>query len=242
MYLRRIIVVVLVVMALSNLTVSLALAQDPDNGKVLWEEQIWQCSMCHGDMAQGLYGRPLSNSTATETEWIDQVRHPRRSMPTFSEAQVTDEQILDIRAYVTSLPAPADDFRPQDPGTSDNEGHNLFLQKRCVACHDPDVGPLNNFVQRGEEPTAAAVIAQLRTPKNNMPTYREDQVSDAEATLIADFLAEQYALQAAPATLPTSGADTPAAQTGLWMALIGSLALAFGLAIRILVRRRATSC
>ncbi|MCB9079084.1 MAG: cytochrome c [Anaerolineaceae bacterium] len=238
MYLRRIIVVVLVVIALSNLTVSLALAQDPDNGKVLWEKQIWQCSRCHGDMAQGLYGRPLSNSTATEAEWIEQVRHPRQSMPAFSEAQISDEQILDIRAYVTSLPAPADDFRPQDPGASDNEGHNIFLQKRCVACHDPDVGPLNNFVQRGEEPTAAAVIAQLRTPKNNMPMFRDDQVSDDEATLIANFLAEQYALQAAPATLPTSGADMPAAEMALWLVLVGGLMLACGLMIRTLFKRR----
>ena len=238
MYLRRIIVVVLVVIALSNLTVSLALAQDPDNGKVLWEKQIWQCSRCHGDMAQGLYGRPLSNSTATEAEWIEQVRHPRQSMPAFSEAQISDEQILDIRADVTSLPAPADDFRPQDPGASDNEGHNIFLQKRCVACHDPDVGPLNNFVQRGEEPTAAAVIAQLRTPKNNMPMFRDDQVSDDEATLIANFLAEQYALQAAPATLPTSGADMPAAEMALWLVLVGGLTLACGLMIRTLFKRR----
>ena len=74
-----------------------------------------------------------------------------------------------------------------------------------------------------------------------MPTYREDQVSDAEATLIADFLAEQYALQAAPATLPTSGADTPTSQTAWWLTLIGSLALALGLVVRILLRRRATS-
>lgn len=237
MYLRRIVVVVLVVMALSNVTASLALAQDPDNGKVLWEEQIFQCSRCHGDMAQGLYGRPLSNSTATEAEWIEQVRHPRRSMPAFSEAQITDEQIRDIRAYVTTLPPPADDFRPQDPGTSDNEGHNLFLQKRCVACHDPDVGPLNNFVRRGEEPTAAAVIAQLRHPKNSMPSFSEAQVSDAEATQIADFLAEQYALQAAPATLPTSGADMPAGEMALWFGLAGGLLLAGGLIVRKLFRR-----
>lgn len=237
MYLRRIIVVVLVVIALSNLTVSLALAQDPDNGKVLWEKQIWQCSRCHGDMAQGFYGRPLSNSTATEAEWIEQVRHPRQSMPTFSETQIPDEQILDIRAYVTSLPAPDANFRPENPGTSDNEGHNLFLQKRCVACHDPDVGPLNNFVQRGETPTAAAVIAQLRNPKNSMPSFREDQVSDAEATQIADFLIEQYALQAAPATLPTSGADMPSGEMALWFGLAGGLMLVCGLMVRTLIKR-----
>ena len=251
MYLRRIIVVALAVLVLFSLTVSLAAAQDPDNGKALWEGEVWQCAQCHGTEAQGKFGRPLSNSTATEAEWIEQVRNPRRSMPAFSESQVSDEQILDMRAYVTSLPAPADDFRPEDPGTSENEGQNVFLQKRCVACHNPDTGPLDHFIEHNEEPTAAAVIAQLRTPKGAMPSYTEDQVSDAEATLIADFLAEQYALQGdasattdapastdeTPATLPTSGSDTPAAQTALWFVLIGLLVLGCGLVIHKLYQR-----
>ncbi|MCB0214790.1 MAG: hypothetical protein KDJ52_35955, partial [Anaerolineae bacterium] len=64
MYLRRIIVVAIAVMALLSLSVSLAAAQDPANGQALWEGQMWQCAQCHGKEAQGKFGRPLSNSTA----------------------------------------------------------------------------------------------------------------------------------------------------------------------------------
>lgn len=235
-YLRRTLVIVLAVFTLFNLTVSLALAQDPDNGKVVWEEDVWQCSRCHGDSAEGLWSRPLSNSTLTEQEWIDQVRNPRRFMPAFSPSQISDEQILDIRAYVTSLPAPAPDFAPNDPGTSDNPGQNVFWQRRCIACHDRDTGPINGFVERGEQPTTQAVIAQLRTPRNRMPAYSEDQVSDADAALIADFLAEQFVLQAPPATLPASGHDT-APSWPAWLVFIGGVIVAGGFFLRRLVVR-----
>ncbi|NJO85088.1 MAG: hypothetical protein HC828_21650 [Blastochloris sp.] len=56
-------------------------------------------------------------------------------------------------------------------------------------------------------PTAEKVIAQLRTSTNFMPSFSPAQVSDDEARLIAEFLAEEFsAVQTAPATLPQSGA------------------------------------
>jgi hypothetical protein len=78
-----------------------------------------------------------------------------------------------------------------------------------VACHT-ETGPINPFIERGEVPTAQAVITQLRTPRNLMPMFSEGQVSDADAALIADFLASQVSAQQsqeAPAALPTSGGE-----------------------------------
>lgn len=232
--LRRIFVVVLAVLAVVIFTPSLALAQDPDTGQVIWEEVVWQCSRCHGDQAEGAWSRPLSNSTLTEQEWIDQVRNPRRNMPAFSASQISDQQILDIRAHVTSLPAPAADFAPKDPGTSTNPGQNVFWQRRCVACHDPATGPIDGYVERGEQPTVQSVIAQLRTPKNRMPAYSEAQVSDADAALIADFLVEQFAQQAPPAALPTSGSET-APPRAAWLIVTGALTVAAGFLLRKLM-------
>ncbi|HMQ56695.1 MAG TPA: c-type cytochrome [Anaerolineae bacterium] len=235
-HLRRMLVVVVAVLAVANFTTSLALAQDPANGKVIYEETVWQCSRCHGEQAEGAWSRPLSNSTLTEQEWIDQVRNPRRNMPAFSASQISDEQILDIRAHILTLPAPAADFAPRDPGTSDNPGQNVFWQKRCVACHDPDTGPMNGYVERGEQPTVQGVIAQLRTPKNRMPAYSEAQVSDADATLIANFLVEQFAQHAAPATLPTSGSES-APTWPAWLIFAGGLIAAGGFVLRRFVTR-----
>ncbi len=220
---RKIFVIMLMLVVGFVLSTSAALAQDPDNGKVVWEEEVWQCQRCHGEMGEGKWGRPLSNSELTAEEWITQVRTPRRFMPHFSEAQVSDQQITDIHAYITSLPAPSGDFTRAEANLPADapEGQMLIAQKNCIACHS-ETGPINRFVERGEAPTAEAVIAQLRTPQNLMPSYTEDQVSDEEAALIADFLAEEFAAQAAPAdatetgdqaeepaTLPQSGGEQP---------------------------------
>ena len=205
----KLVMVVITLLLLGGLSPTLAFAQDPDNGKVLWEEQVWQCQRCHGDQGQGVWARPLSNSTLTAQEWIAQVRTPRRFMPHFSEEQVSDEQITDIHAYITSLPAPTGDFARMDPGLPADapEAQMLIAQKNCIACHG-ETGPVKNFIDQGKTPTAENVIAQLRMPFRNMPSYTTDQVSDAEATIIADYLAEQVAAQGAPAQLPQAGGET----------------------------------
>lgn len=238
---RRISIVVVALLILMSLSVTGALAQDPDNGQVLWEQEVWQCQQCHGAMGEGAWGRPLSNSELTAEEWVEQVRTPRRNMPTFFESQVTDEQIADMHAYITALPEPAADFEPLDPGTFDNEGQNLMAQNRCIACHTDEVETgqgrmIDGFIERGVVPDAETVVGQLRQPFNFMPAFNEDQVSDEEAALIADYLAQAVTAQmdggtgdeamaeggeeamaaegettdeASPETLPQSGGQLP---------------------------------
>ena len=134
---RRLFVLIPAILVFLSLTTSVALAQDPANGKTVWEQQVWQCSRCHGPQGEGLYAPPLSDSTLTADEWITQVRTPRRFMPHFSEAQVSDQQIRDIQAYITSLPDPTGDFQRKDPGiAATHPGQDLMVQKNCVACHE----------------------------------------------------------------------------------------------------------
>lgn len=236
---------ILATLLLLGLTTTAALAappnQDPNNGQIAWEEQVFQCQRCHGPMGEGSYARPLSNSTLTAQEWISQVRSPRRFMPHFSEAQVSDQQIIDMHAYITALPDPAGDFAPKAAAIPADapEGQRLMAEKRCVACHTDVVETgqgmiINGFIERGITPTADVVIKQLRTPFRFMPAFSEDQVSDAEAALIADYLAAQVANQAPPANLPQSGSAAPT----LWVAgllLAGSVLLGAGLFLRRLI-------
>jgi len=226
----KLVVSVLAIAIFTGVATSTALAQDPDNGKTLWEEQVWQCSQCHGPAGEGKFGRPLTNSTLTAVEWIAQVRTPRRFMPTFSDTQVTDEQITDMHAYINSLPEPTGEFARTDPGIPADapEGQQLIAQKNCVACHGEN-GPINGFIERGEVPTADGVIAQLRTPFRAMPTFSTDQVSDAEATLIAEFMAEQVSsAETAPAALPQSGADHSAGLPLAYLLVAGGGLLLIG--------------
>jgi mono/diheme cytochrome c family protein len=230
-YLRKTLTLILAVVVLSGLTTSIVFAQDPDNGKLIWEEQTG-CQRCHGPAAEGLWAGPLAGSTKTAQEFIDQVRSPRRNMPHFSAEQVSDQMIIDIHAYVSSLP-PITDFTPADAGLPADapQGQVLLVEKRCVACHG-DTGPIMRFMDRGETPTAEAVIKQLRTPFKNMPAFFPEQVSDAEAGLIADFMAQEIAAQSAPAALPQSGSSLPAARP------VGMLLIGGGLVLTGFIFRR----
>jgi glyoxylase-like metal-dependent hydrolase (beta-lactamase superfamily II)/mono/diheme cytochrome c family protein len=121
----------------------------------------------------------------------------------FSETQVSDEQIMHVFAYLTSLPEPETPARNEAELAADaHPGQVLVAEKRCIACHSP-TGPIGPFNQRAEEPTAEAVINQLRTPRNRMPSFSEQQVSDEEAAIIAEFLLTEYSpeLQEAPTPL-----------------------------------------
>jgi ubiquinol-cytochrome c reductase cytochrome c subunit len=232
---RRFITVFLATLTLVTLSSTAALAQDPNNGKELWEGQIWQCRRCHGDAGEGLYSGPRAGDELTAQEWIDQVRAPRRFMPSFSVDQVSDEQLIDMHAYMTSLPKPTGEFMPVDPGTADQPGQNLLLQKRCVACHteaNAEAGFLvEGLIERGQTPTTESVTRQLRTPFKNMPAYTESQVSDDEAALMADFLVDLVSAETPPAALPASGSDSTPNLPGVLM-LVGSVLLLGGLFLR----------
>lgn len=224
--LHRILGLVFTFVLMGSFSVSVALAQDPDNGKVLWEEQTG-CQRCHGPEGEGKFAGPLAGTDKSAEEFIEQARTPRRNMPSFSTEQVSDEVITDLHAYMASLPANEGEFSPvavELPADAP-EGQMLIVQKRCVACHG-ETGPIKGFIERGETPTAERVINQLRTPFKNMPSFSAEQVSDAEAALIADFMAAQVSEQAAPSTLPQSGNESPA-NTALYLSILG-IALLFG--------------
>lgn len=228
--LRQLLTVAFLVVVISGLATSVALAQDPANGKVVWEEQLL-CKNCHGDAGQGKWAGPLAGSTKTAQEWINQVRQPRRNMPHFSMANVSDQQIMDVHAYLASLPK-VENFTPMDAGLPADapEGQKLIVEKRCVACHSP-TGPVGGFIKRGELPTLDAVMTQVRTPRNMMPMFAENQVSNDELGLITDFLVQEASAEIAPAALPQSGGSTPTNWPIIWL-LAGGAILVAGAALR----------
>ena len=205
MHIHRFAALALALLVLLGLTAGMAWAgppaQSPDNGKALWEQSL--CQKCHGAAGEGMWAGPLAGSTKTAQEWLAQVRSPRQRMPHFSPEQVPDQMVIDIHAYLTSLPKPQS-FKPADAGLPADAaaGQKLLVEKKCVACHTT-TGPVKIFEARKEVPTAEAVIKQLRTPKQKMPMFAVEQVSDAEAALIAEFLASEMS----PAKLPETGSS-----------------------------------
>jgi mono/diheme cytochrome c family protein len=252
--LHRFVTAVFTVAILTGLFTSVALAQDPDNGKVIWEEQS-SCQRCHGAAAEGMWAGPVAGTERTIDEFTQQVRAPRRNMPAYTVEQISDEQLADVHAYLTTLTRPAD-FAPIDAGLPADApvGQQLIVEKRCAACHSTE-GPFNGFVERGETPTVEAIAMQVYTPRRNMPAYTTDQVSQEEIAQITDFLVQQVSAQMpaddaamaeeaapaaeaeaapadeAPATLPATGSslpfDGPAA-----LLIIGGLILVAGYSLR----------
>jgi len=233
-HVRRLSTSLLVLLVLLTLTMSVALAappaQDPENGKVLWEQNL--CKNCHGEAGEGMWAGPLAGSEKTAEEWVSQVRSPRNRMPRFSPEKVSDEMIVDMHAYLITLTKP-ESFAPADAGLPADApaGQQLLVEKRCVACHGT-TGPLGGFESRGETPTAEAVLTQLRTPRQNMPMFTVEQVSDDEAALIAEFMASQVS----PASLPATGSSGSITLLVALMLLGGALLL-IGIAFRGLLVR-----
>ncbi|MBI2906809.1 MAG: cytochrome c [Chloroflexi bacterium] len=211
---------------------------DAAKGKELWAASF--CRRCHGEQAQGAFAGPLAGTQRAPDFVINQVRNPRAMMPSFKPDKVSDQDIRDIVDYLKTLPA-VTGFTPPQPVVQpgDHPGKLLVAQKRCIACHG-ETGPLPPFVNTGRTPTKEAVITQLRTPRNNMPMFRPNQVSDEEAGVIADFLLTQFRAQpakpkAAPApVLPKTGAPLPLFLLGG----LGAMLIVSGLVLRRAIQRR----
>ena len=234
MHIHKFAALALALLVLLGLTAGMAWAgppaQSPDNGKALWEQN--SCQKCHGAAGEGMWAGPLAGSTKTAQEWLAQVRSPRQRMPQFSPEQVSDQAVTDMHAYLISLPKPQS-FKLADAGLPADApaGQKLLVEKKCVACHTA-TGPVKAFEARKETPTAEAVIKQLRTPKQKMPMFTVQQVSDAEAALVAEFLASEMS----PAKLPETGSsDSPA--LAIVMLLSGGGLLLAGLVVQRLRAR-----
>jgi mono/diheme cytochrome c family protein len=224
------------------------------------------CKSCHGPNGEGKYAGPRAGDGLTVAQWITQVRTPRANMPMYSPNQVSDQQIADMNAYMQTLTKPASFAREQYPvADSDPAGKKHMVAENCVACHaDPAAFVQGRFTNNNRQVTTEAVLTQLRTPANRMPSFNATQVTDAQAAEIADFLrslaAAAPAAQATaaptamatgaatmapaagataaatrPATLPTTGGS--AGVVAPLLALAGTAALGIGLAVRRLRKR-----
>jgi mono/diheme cytochrome c family protein len=226
---RRVWFATAVALVLLGLVSGAVLAQT--TGDATRGQQIWQqagCQNCHGANGEGAFAAPRAGDGKTAEEWIKQVRTPRANMPAFSEAQISDQAIADMNAYMQTLSAPPSFSPRQFPVPANaHPGLVLMAQKRCVACH----GDGAQFVQMrfgspGRTVTSDAVIKQLRTPAQFMPMFNATQVTDEQAAQIADYL--KSLAVAAPATLPKSGDDLTVSSWSIVMLLAGMVMLLIG--------------
>jgi len=78
---------------------------DAKNGKHLFVKL--GCYTCHGYEGQGGgAGAKLAPHPISTAALIAYVRHPKGSMPPFTQKVVPEKDLVDIHAYLESVPAP----------------------------------------------------------------------------------------------------------------------------------------
>lgn len=76
-----------------------------DAGKKVFERML--CSACHGHEGQGGSSGPrIGVKPPALPALIAYVRRPAGNMPPFSAKVISDQELADIHAYLTSRPAP----------------------------------------------------------------------------------------------------------------------------------------
>ena len=83
---------------------------DATRGKQLYT--VNGCSYCHGTVGQGGGGRTgglrLAQMGIAYPAFVNQVRQPADEMPPYVEAVLPEKDVVDIYAYIASLPPPPD--------------------------------------------------------------------------------------------------------------------------------------
>ena len=82
-------------------------AGNPVNGKALFMAD--GCYQCHGTVGQGSRGTGprLAPNPVPYEGFAQQVRKPANVMPPYTPLVLSDAQLADVYAYVSSLPGPA---------------------------------------------------------------------------------------------------------------------------------------
>ena len=85
---------------------------DVEKGKRLYNSS--GCQLCHGLQGQGAYsvftwtaGRRLAPSPMPFRRFVQAIRTPRE-MPAYSDKVLSEQDLMDIHAFLRSIPAPPD--------------------------------------------------------------------------------------------------------------------------------------
>ena len=99
--------------AVAALASTMARAQDAPQGDAANGKRIYLadgCFTCHGRSGQGgAYTGPapiLAHTALPFDGFKEELRNPANDMPAYSEAVLSDNDIVDIYAFVESLPGP----------------------------------------------------------------------------------------------------------------------------------------
>jgi mono/diheme cytochrome c family protein len=160
---------------------------DAAQGRTLWVAS--GCGGCHGLEAQGDRAGPaLVNTPLISRDVINIVRRGTPGMPEYPASDISDQDLLDMYAWLQN-PVPA---------ATPDLGQNPWTQSPCVGCHgagaEGGIGP----GLAGSSQSFAAFQSVVRQGAEGMPAYSAGQIGDAALQRMYDWLQAQATVPAEP--------------------------------------------
>jgi cytochrome c553 len=108
-------------------------------GKALWEPSgntgaLVYCQNCHGQQGKGGFGPDLAGHNLTAKQFIRAVRSPWGIMPAFTAKTASDQDLINIAAYLASLPKAPDPAPFKIPANA-TPRQALHMAIGCSQCH-----------------------------------------------------------------------------------------------------------
>ncbi|HBY96809.1 MAG TPA: hypothetical protein DEP84_23155 [Chloroflexi bacterium] len=146
------------------------------------------CFYCHGVKAEGAVGPRLARTSISLDKVISQVYQPEDEMPAFSKERVSERDLAAIYAYLHSL----DPLGPRPTITADSPdsaaGATLYRYFGCFGCHGSQGEGKFGPPLAGIALSFKEMRARVREPKQPMPPFGPEYVSDEELAHIYAFL------------------------------------------------------
>lgn len=170
---------------------------DLEKGQTAWQEA--QCVACHGPVALGGIGPQLASTELPYEDFLHVVRTAVPPKPAYDQAQLPDQAVYDIYAWVrTQMPAaqfPEAGVGPETgpatkaPSPEDVMGMTIWTCRGCDGCHGV-------FAQGGPEaPTLAGLnypveeeLARMRSTAADIPEHSPDHISDEIFERLYDWI------------------------------------------------------
>ena len=169
-------------------------AADAQNGR--WVFERVGCSRCHGSAGEGMSatekkaGPPkIAGTHLPLRDFVESVRNPKRTMPSFGSTLVSDKELSDVYAYLHSADLSLKVVMPSS--ANPQNGQHLYVSFGCYECHGyQGQGSVQTGGSRIGPPQIpySGFVAYLRDPTGQMPPYTSKAASDTQLADIYVFL------------------------------------------------------
>jgi mono/diheme cytochrome c family protein len=184
---------------------ALARAQgDPKVGQAAFRGKL--CYFCHGDNGEGGFGPDLAGGRGLTLEQFSHaIRKPWGVMLSFTETQLSDEQIAGIYAFLKTKPPVKETGHwhwPAAPESAPYEQRVYMQITGCGECHEPENKMARMWIgEYAKQVNYDYFKQQIYTHTRKYPTgimgnYSPDRLSEENLRAIYKFLVEDLGVRA----------------------------------------------